>query len=84
MKQFLGRNEQPFFLVSQVVFNKVDKNKNGLLEPSEAVAGKWSLRGSTACKFAFLRKCDEDRSKNLSRQEWLKCFDIQGDLQIAP
>jgi len=67
-----------------VVFDKMDKNKNGLLEPSEAMAGKWSLRGSTACKFAFLHTCDEDRSKSISRQEWLKCFNIEGVLQIAP
>ena len=61
----------------------MDKNKNGLIEPSEAVAGRWSLRGSRACKLAFLQECDEDRSKSVSRKEWLHCFKVPGNSYIA-
>lgn len=59
-------------------FNKMDKNRNGLVEPSEAVAGRWSLQGSKeGCRLAFVQQCDEDKSRSVSRQEWLKCFKIQ-------
>ena len=61
----------------------MDKNRNGLVEPSEAVAGRWSLRGSKeGCRLAFVQQCDEDKSRSISRQEWLKCFKIQGNNQI--
>ena len=61
----------------------MDKNRNGSVEHSEAVAGRWSLRGSKAgCRLAFVQQCDEDKSGSVSRQEWRKCFKIQGNNEM--
>ena len=61
----------------------MDKNKNGLIEPGEAMSGRWSLRvGSRGCKLVFFQDCDKDVSKGVSRQEGLNCFKIQGDSLI--
>ena len=64
-------------------FFKTDKNKNGLVESSEAITGRWSLRGSIPCKLSFIQECDEDTSGSVSRQEWLNCFKIQGECQVT-
>ena len=61
----------------------MDKNKNGLVESSEAITGRWSLRGSIPCKLSFIQECDEDTSGSVSRQEWLNCFKIQGECQVT-
>ena len=60
----------------QWIFPRLDKNKDGLVDYSEAATGRWSLQGARVCQIAFLQECDKDQSKSVSKTEWLNCFQI--------
>ena len=60
----------------QWVFQRLDKNKDDLVDYKEAVTGRWGLRGARVCQIAFLQECDKDQSKSVSKTEWLNCFQI--------
>ena len=60
----------------QWVFPRLNKNKDGLVDYSEAATGRWSLQGPRVCQIAFLQECDKDQSKSVSKTEWLNCFQI--------
>ncbi|KAL9953643.1 hypothetical protein ACROYT_G041093 [Oculina patagonica] len=57
-------------------FQRMDKNKNGLVDFNEAATGRWRLRGSRVCLLAFLHECDEDQNRSVSLKEWLNCYNI--------
>ncbi|KAL9958321.1 hypothetical protein ACROYT_G035323 [Oculina patagonica] len=60
-------------------FQRMDRNKNGLVDYNEAARGRWSLRGPRVCQLAFLQECDEDQSRSLSLKEWQNCFKVNSE-----